>query len=109
MDSDSECDRRSVSKANTTQTFEARARKGRRFQGLTQAAAVSSAEALEDVSEKDDAHSDESSHKIILPLSGHKTFLDVLPEDRYQKRLNKYLELPKTECWTRTTYFSHHC
>ena len=86
MDSDSECDRRSVSKANTTRMFEARARKGRRFQGLTQAAAASRAEALEeDVSDEVDAHSDEPSHKIILPLSGYKTFLDVVPEDRYQE------------------------
>ena len=68
-DSDSECDRRSVSKANTTRMFEARARKGRRFQGLTQAAVASRAEALEEVSDEVDADSDEPSHKIILPLS----------------------------------------
>ena len=70
MDSGSECDRRSVSKANTTRMFEARARKGRRFQGLTQAAAASRAKALEEnVSDEVDADSDEPSHKIILPLS----------------------------------------
>ena len=75
MDSDSECDRCSVSKANTTWMFKARACKGRHFQGLTQAAAASRAEALEeDVSDEVDADSDEPSHKIILPLSGHKTF-----------------------------------
>ena len=50
--------------------FEARARKGRRFQGLTQAAVASRAEALEDdVSDEIDADSDEPSHKIIFPLS----------------------------------------
>ena len=81
MDSDSECDMRSVSKANTTRMFEARARKNQHFQGLTQAAGASRAETLEkDVSEEVDAHSDEPSDKIILSLSGHKTFLDVLPE-----------------------------
>ena len=69
MDSDSECDRRSVSKADTTLVFKARARKGGRFQGFTQAAAASRAEALEeDVSDEVDAQSDEPSHKIILPL-----------------------------------------
>ena len=69
-DSDSECDRRSVSKANTTRMFEARARKGWRFQGLTKAAAASRVEALEeDVSDKVDTDSDEPGHKIVLPLS----------------------------------------
>ena len=69
MDSYPECDRSSVSKANTTRMLEARARKRRRFQRLTQAAAASRAEALEeDVSDEDDDHSDEPSCKIILPV-----------------------------------------
>ena len=37
------------------------------------------------------------------------TFSNVLPECRYPKGWNKYLELPRTESWTRTTYFSRHC
>ena len=70
MDSDSECDRRSVSKANTTRMFEARARKGRRFQGLTQAAAASRGEALEeDVSDEVDADSDEPSLTSFIQVS----------------------------------------
>ena len=51
MDSNSEYDRHSVSKSNTARMFEARVREGRRFQGLTQAAAASRAEALEEVSD----------------------------------------------------------
>ena len=70
MDSDSECDRRSVSKANMTRMFEARARKKKRKK--KQEKPVWNLFPRLDTC-------------LILPLSGYKTFLDVVPEDKYQE------------------------
>ena len=73
MDSDSECDRRSVSKANTTRMFEARAReKKRKKKKKKQEKLVWNLFTRLDPC-------------LIWPLSGYKTFLDVVPEDRYQE------------------------